>query len=123
MQVNQSRLQQQAGEFQYGLGGQAGAPQVVRQVRAAMQQSPYSTFVGVDCKNAFGTLSRSAVTSEADVRVPQVSALLRAMWEGASPRMLIRQADGSLSDFPVVDGLAQGDVIPSQLSAWASAAH
>ena len=69
-----------------------------------MEQSPYSTFVGVDCRNAFGTISRRAVIAEADQRMPRLADLLRAMWEEVTPHMLIRQADGSLTSHPVVDG-------------------
>ena len=106
--ISSRRIQQAVGAFQHGLGGAVGAPQVVWQVRAAMQHSPYATFVGIDCRNAFGTLSRAAVVAEADRQVPQLATLLRAMWSGATPRMLIKQQDGSLADHPVVDGLAQG---------------
>ena len=108
IQIHQRRIQHSVGDFQHGLGGAAGAPQVVWQVRAAMHHEPFATYVGIDCRNAFGMLSRQAVVAEADERVPQIATLLRSMWKGASPRMLIQQQDGSLADYPVVDGLAQG---------------
>ena len=85
-----------------------GAPQVVWQVRAAMATDPYATFLGIDCRNAFGTITRPAVIAEADAHVPQIATMLRAMWQDVTPRMLIRGRDGTLADHPVVDGLAQG---------------
>ena len=108
VQIHQPRIQRAVGSFQHGLGGTVGAPQVVWQVRAAMATDPYATFLGIDCRNAFGTITRPAVIAEADAHVPQIATMLRAMWKDVTPRMLIRQRDGTLADHPVVDGLAQG---------------
>ena len=108
VQIQQPRIQRAVGSFQHGLGGTVGAPQVVWQVRAAMAADPYDTFLGIDCRNAFGTITRPAVIAEADAHVPQIATMLRAMWHDVTPRMLIRQRDGTLTDHPVVDGLAQG---------------
>ena len=108
VQIHQPRIQRAVGAFQHGLGGTVGAPQVVWQVRAAMAAEPYATYLGIDCRNAFGTITRPAVAAEADTQVPQIATLLRAMWHDVTPRMLIRQRDGTLADHPVVDGLAQG---------------
>ena len=73
-----------------------------------MAAEPYATFLGIDCRNAFGTLTRPAVGADTDIHVPQIATMFRAMWQAATPRMLIRQRDGTLADHPVVDGLAQG---------------
>ena len=108
VQMHQTRIQRAVGSFQHGLGGAVGAPQVVWQVRAAMATNPYATFLGIVCRNAFGTITRPAVVAEADTHVPQIATMMRAMWQGATPRMLIRQRDCTFDDHPVVDGLAQG---------------
>ena len=108
VQISQRKIQRAVGEFQHGLGGSVGAPQVVWQVRAAMEQEPFATFLGIDCRNAFGTISRRTVVEETDEKVPQLGTMLRAMWEDVTPHMLIRQADGTVQPYPVVDGLAQG---------------
>ena len=108
IQMHQTRIQKAVGACQHGLGGAVGAPQVVWQVRAAMANQPYATFLGIDCRNAFGTIARPAVVAEADSQVPQIATMFRAMWHHVTPRMLIRQRDGTLTDHPVVDGLAQG---------------
>ena len=108
VQMHQSRIQRAVGTSQHGLGGSVGAPQVIWQIRAAMASAPYATFLGIDCRNAFGTITRPAVIAEADMHVPQISTMLRAIWQDVTPRMLIKERDGSLLDHPVVDGLAQG---------------
>ena len=46
--------------------------------------------------------------AEADAKVPQIASLLRAIWHDVTPGMLIRQADGTMTSHPIVDGLAQG---------------
>ena len=100
VQMHQASLRRAAGDFQHGLGGCVGAPQVVWQVRAAMEHEPYATFLGIDCRNAFGTISRHMVIAETDEHVPQLSTMLRAMWSDVVPHMLIRQADRSLEAHP-----------------------
>ena len=92
---------------QYGASGLAGAARMTWAVRAAMAQHPDRVFIGTDMRNAFGTMRRAYAFAEASSAAPPLAACLRALWAGASPRMLLDGPDG-IEEHRIIDALCQG---------------
>ena len=93
---------------QHGAGGEGGAARMTWQLRAAMASAPNDAFVGIDCRNAFGSMSRAAVVAEADECCPGLSGMFRSLWDGVSPVLVVDGPGGASTLHEVTDGLTQG---------------
>ena len=103
----QRRIESAVLPEQHGAGRAGGAARMSWGIRAAMSSSPDLVFVGVDMRNAFGTMSRTTVIQEAAEVCPDFACCLRSLWSGASPRLLI-DGPGDCQAWSVTDSLTQG---------------
>ena len=73
-----------------------------------MWERPDDVFTGLDCKNAFGTVTRDAAMAEAAELCPELAPLLSALRCGAQPIFWLEQPGSKHTAHEVMDGCVQG---------------
>ena len=109
-QSHKKELAVRLGEEQYGAGQCAGAPALVRDVRAMARLAPHKALAQLDYKNAFGSVERNDALEACTKEVPGISPALAACWGHGSraQRLFVEVALGTWEVILIYGAVLQG---------------
>jgi hypothetical protein len=100
--------------LQTGVGLRSGIEFSMHTARVLLEQNPSWTVIALDCKNAFGTIKRSAIFNALNTFAQNKTSLTRIFFRDfVCPEITIRTR-GNIT-FPCNEGVLQGDPLSSLL--------
>ena len=98
------------GEEQYGAGRCAGAPALVRDVRATCRLRPDKAVVQTDFRNAYGCVEWNAALEAAMKHVPAVAPALATVWGNSEQgqRLFVETDPGTWTVIVIYGSVMQG---------------
>ena len=105
-----AQIEHAVGPHQYGAGRPAGAEKEVAELRAAALLRPHATFVGLDVKNAFGSVLWHQALEVVLATAPKLALPLASLWQCARVAVHTACEDGTWTSFDITGSLVQGNV-------------